>query len=205
MNPAKSFWNTSQVRGPPRNGVIGQMQHPVRGVRTSLDHARTSPPQRLVTLYRLVKLFDAVRLQQFCQGYCVLDCKVSTLPMMRQHAVRGIAHQYGAAALPGPQRPDFEQPPAKVVRHGTYHLDNGRMPTLESGGGRVMSDRCDPIVVRPGRWSFDNGKKIYVRSRWTEWKVQEVRVGPHPKLNRMRVRQQPEIADRDNSAKAAGA
>lgn len=174
-------------------------------MRASLDHARTSPSQRLILLYRLVKFFDATRLQQFCQGYRVLDCKVGTLAVMRQHSVRGIAHQYDAATLPSPQWPDFEQPPTESVRRGTYHFDNGRVPTLESGGGHVVRDRGDPVFMRPGRWSFDNGKKIYVRSRWTERKVQEVRVGPHPKLDRTRVRQQSEIADGDNSAKAAGA
>lgn len=84
------------------------MQHRVRGMRASLDHARAGSSQRLVLMYRRVKLFDAAGPQQFRQRYRILDCKVGALAVVRKHSVRGIAHQYDAATLPGPQWPYFE-------------------------------------------------------------------------------------------------
>ena len=90
------------------NGVVRQMQHRVRVVCTSLDNAGTEPSQRLVLLYRLVEIVHSAGLQQYCQRYRVLDCKVSALAVMGKHSVRGIAHQYNAAALPGPQWAYFE-------------------------------------------------------------------------------------------------
>ena len=108
--------------------------------------------------------------------------------MVRQHSVRGVAHQYRAATLPIRQWRDFEQPPTKVVLHGAYHFDNGGMPSFESGERDVVRDRRNPALVRPRLWSFDNGEKIYVRSRGTKRKVEQMCVGAHPELNRVRIR-----------------
>jgi hypothetical protein len=125
VNPAKSLWDLSQHCGSAFNGAVRQMQYRVRSTGTTLDDARPGAPQLLVKFHRVIKLFEAARSQQFRQGYRVLNRNVSPLPMMRQHAVRGVAHQHNAAALPGSQGPDREQAPAETVRDRAYHFDNG--------------------------------------------------------------------------------
>jgi hypothetical protein len=141
-----------------------------------LDDARPGAPQLLVKFHHVIKLFEAARSQQFRQGYRVLNRNVSPLPMMRQHAVRGVAHQHNAAALPGSQGPDREQAPAETVRDRAYHFDNGGMPALEGRNGLLVCHRRNPMLMRPGRWSFDNGEKIDVQSRWADWIVQKMRI-----------------------------
>jgi hypothetical protein len=164
------------------------MQHGVRGEGTALDGSRPGAPQRLVTLHSAVKLFNAARPQQFCLGYRVLNSNVSALPMMWQHAVRGVAYQHNATAMPSLQWPYCEQTPAKAVRDSAYHFDDGWMPTPESRDGLVMCDWRDPILMRPGYWPFNDGEKIDVKSRPADRIVQKMGIRPHPELQRMRVR-----------------
>ena len=91
----------------------------------------------------------------------VLDRRVGALPVMRQHGVRGVAEQQGAAAPPAAERPCKKKPPARLVAHRCNHFGDGRMPALKQrerlGVGRGQKSL---FRMRPVGRAFDHREEI---------------------------------------------
>lgn len=141
--------------------------------------------------------------QKIGERHRIFNRGVRTLPLVRQHTVRGIADQNGRVPMPMPRLLDNEQRPSLVDPSGTDHFRDGGVPALKSRECLSRCGGCDPSIVIPSDRPLGDREEVDVLCSAADSIVEKVSVRAHPELNGLRIRQAREAMSRHDAAKCA--